>query len=55
MFRKIALPEISRISLLIGVARLQYTRCNAAKNELLTKFVRGVLKLTVQKVPGSYL
>ena len=35
MFRKIALLEISRNSLLGGVAVLQSTSCYASKNELL--------------------
>ena len=34
MFRKKALLEISRGSLLTEVAGLQYTVCNATKNEL---------------------
>ena len=45
MFRKVALPEISRSPLLPRVADLQYTFCNAAKNELLTKFHEGAFKV----------
>ena len=45
MFRKVTLLEISRSPLFIGVAGLQYTVCNATRNELLTKFLKGVLKL----------
>ena len=44
MFRKVTLLEISS-PLFIGVAGLQYTVCNASRNELLTKFLKGVLKL----------
>ena len=44
-FRKVTLLEISRSPLFIGVAGLQYTVCNATRNELLTKFLKGVLKL----------
>ena len=40
MFRKVAFP------LLTVVAGLQSTVFNATKNELLTKFVKGALKLT---------
>ena len=46
MFRKIAVLEISGSPLLIGVAGLQYTVCNAPKNELLTKFLECALKFT---------
>ena len=45
MFRKVTPLEISRSPLFIGVAGLQYTVCNATRNELLTKFLKGVLKL----------
>ena len=45
MFRKVAFPEISRNPLLTGVAGLQYTVCNATKNELQTKFLKCALKL----------
>ena len=41
-----AFLEISRSSLLTGVAGLQYSVCNATKNKLLTKFLKCVLKLT---------
>ena len=37
LFRKVALVELSRCPLLTGIAGLQYTVCNATKNELLTK------------------
>ena len=52
MFQKVAFLEISRSPLLTGVAGLQYTVCNATKNELLTKFLKCALKLTenVQEV-----
>ena len=46
MFRKVAFLEISRSHLLTGVAGLQYSVCNATKNELLTKFLKCALKLT---------
>ena len=45
MFRKVTLLEISRSILVIGVADLQYKVCNATRNELLIKFLKGVLKL----------
>ena len=38
MFRNVALLEISRNSLLGGVAVLQSTSCYASKNELLIRF-----------------
>ena len=41
MFRKVA-----RSPLLTGVAGLQYTVCKTTENELLTKFLKCVLKLT---------
>ena len=55
MFRKVAFQEITRSPLLTGVAGLQNTVCNAIKNEFLTKFLGGTLKLTknLQKVPYS--
>ena len=46
MFQKVTLLEISRSPLFIGVAGFQYTICNATRNELLTIFLKGVLKLT---------
>ena len=46
MFRKLTFLEISRSLLLTGVAGLQYSVCNATKNELLTKFLKCALKLT---------
>ena len=46
MFRKVALLEISRSSLLTRVASLQYSFCNATKYELLTKFLEGAFKFT---------
>ena len=46
MFRKEAFLEISRSPLSTAVAGLQSTAYNATKNELLTKFVKGALKLT---------
>ena len=46
MFRKVAFLEISKSVLLTAVAGLQLTVYNATKNELLTKFVEGALKLT---------
>ena len=45
MFQKVTFLEISRCHLFIGVAGLQYTVCNTTRNELLTKFLKGVLKL----------
>ena len=45
MFRKVTLVEISRSPLFIRAAGLQYTVCNATRNELLTIFLKGVLKL----------
>ena len=47
MFRKVTLLEISKSPLLIGFAGLQCMVCNAARNLHLTKFLKGVLKLTV--------
>ena len=44
MFRKVTPLEFSRSLLVIGVAGLQYTVCSATRNELLTKFLKGVLK-----------
>ena len=46
MFRKVTLLEILRSPLFIGVASLQYTVCNATRNELITKFLKDVFKLT---------
>ena len=46
MFRKVAFLEISISPLLTAVAGLLTTVYNATKNELLTKFVKGALKLT---------
>ena len=46
MFRKVPFVEIWRSPLLTGVAGLQYSVCNATKNELLTKFLKYALKLT---------
>ena len=46
MFRKVALLEISRSSLLTRVASLPYSFCNATKYELLTKFLEGAFKFT---------
>ena len=45
MFQKVALKEILT-SLLTAVACLHSAVCNAIDNELLTKFLEGVLKLT---------
>ena len=49
-----SLLQISRSLLLTGVAdfKVYYMVCNATKNELLTKFLKGALKLTenLQKV-----
>ena len=45
MFRKVTYLEISRSPLFIGVSGFQYIVCNATRNELLTKFLKGVLKL----------
>ena len=52
MFRKVVFLEILRSPLLTGVPGLQYTVCNATKNEFLTKFLKGTLKLAknVQEV-----
>ena len=44
MFRKVALPEISRSPLLTKVAGLHCTFCNATKSELITKFLEGAFK-----------
>ena len=44
MFRKVTPLEFLRSLLVIGVAGLQYTVCSATRNELLTKFLKGVLK-----------
>ena len=45
MLRKVTFLEISRSLLFIGVAGLQYTVCNATRNELLSTFLKDVLKL----------
>ena len=45
MFQKVAFLEISKSPLLTVVAGLPSTVYNATKNELLTKFVKGALKL----------
>lgn len=46
MFQKVALKEILTSPLLTAVACLHSAVCNAINNELLTKFLEGVLKLT---------
>ena len=46
MFRKVAFLEISRSPLSTGVAGLQYSVCNASKNELPIKFLKCALRLT---------
>ena len=46
MFRKVAFLEILRSPLLTAVAGLQYSVCNANWNELLTKYLKCILKLT---------
>ena len=46
MFRKVAFLEILKSPLLTAVAGLQSAVYNATKNELLTKYVKGALKLT---------
>ena len=46
MFRKVALLEISRSSLLTIVASLQYAFCNGTKYQLLTKFLEGAFTFT---------
>ena len=46
MFRKVTLLEISKSPLLIGFTGLQYRICNDARNWHLTKFLKGVLRLT---------
>ena len=46
MFRKAAFSKISKSPPLAAVAGLQSTADNVTKNELLTKFVKGALKLT---------
>ena len=45
MFQKVTLLKSSRSPLFIGVVGLQYTVCNATRKKLLTKFLKGVLKL----------
>ena len=42
---KVAPQEILRNFLLTGVVGLQSTGCNTTKNELLTKFLKDVLKI----------
>ena len=44
--RMVAFLEISRSPLLTAVAGLQYTVCNATKNELFIKCLKGALRLT---------
>ena len=46
MFRKVALLEISRSSILTRVVSLLYTFCNATTYELLTKFLDGAFMFT---------
>ena len=46
MFRKVAFLEILRSPLLTAVAGLHYSVCNANWNELLTKYLKCILKLT---------
>ena len=46
MLQKVVVLEISRSHLLTGVAGLESTVCNASKNKLLIKFLKGALKLT---------
>ena len=46
MFQKVTFLEISRSPLLTRVTDLDYTVYNASKNELLTKYLNGALKLT---------
>ena len=45
MIRKVVLLEISRNSLLTGVAGLHPTGCNATKSQLLIKLFKGVLNV----------
>ena len=56
IFQKVAVLEISRSPLLIGVAGLQFTVCNNAKNGLLTTFLEGAsleLSENFQKVVSN--
>ena len=46
MFRKVAFLKILKSPLLTAVAGLQFTVYKATKKKLLTKFVKGALKLT---------
>ena len=46
IFQKVAVLAISRNSLLAGVAGLQVTGRNTAKNKLLTKFLKVDLKIS---------
>ena len=54
MFQKKKLFKNSRSPLFIGGAGLQYTVCNATRNELLTKFLKECFE-TYRKFPGSGL
>ena len=49
VFQKVALLETSRNSLLTRISGLKPTGCNAAKNELLTRFLKDVCgnKMTI--------
>ena len=46
MFRNVALLEILKSCLLIGIYGLESRTCNASKNKLLTKFLQGILKIS---------
>ena len=46
MLRKVAFLDFLLSPLLTGNASLQYTVCNATKNELLTKFLKLAFRLT---------
>ena len=46
MFQKEGLLGVLRNSLLTGATDIQSTDCNVSKNELLTKFLQVVLKIS---------
>ena len=46
MFQKVALPLISRKSILTRLASLQSTGCNTTRNKLLAKFLKGISNIS---------
>ena len=46
LYHPISVLVLSKGPLLTGVAGLQSTGCNVTKNELLTKFLKDILKIS---------